>query len=101
MRIIARTIVILLAAGLVVAATLALGGSSTSGAGQRQPAGLARERAAPPDGAFEGRGRGERGGGLFAAGELLKSLVIIAVIVAIVAPLSRWLANRRRRQLRA
>jgi hypothetical protein len=100
MRIIARTIVILLAAGLVVAATLALGGSSTSGTA-RQPAGIARERAAPPDGAFEGRGRGEGGGGLFAAAELLKSLVIIAVIVAVVAPLSRWLGNRRRRQLRA
>ena len=100
MRIIVRTIVILLAAGLVVAATLALGGSSAD-AGRSQPSGIARERAAPPDGAFaEGRGRGERGGGLFAAGELLKSLAIIAVIVAVVAPLSRWLGNRRR-QLRA
>jgi len=52
-----------------------------------------------PGGAGGGTGGFEHGGGrspsLFGAGELLKDLVIIALIVAIVAPLAQLLSRFR------
>src|SRR5919202_377805 len=113
MKIIARTLAILSAALLVCGATFALGGSSftqaafPSGLGrdvmngqpepQFGPGGFDNQGSGAPGG-FDGAGRrgndGGRGPGGFAVLEVLQNLAIVAVIVAIVAPLLR-LARRR------
>src|SRR3954452_17762377 len=110
MKIIARILFILAAAGAIVGISLALGGTQGSrisgprrGAPAQAQAGGAN---AQPEGAGGEQQRGgpggfERGGGrspsLFGAGEMLKDLVIIALIVAMVAPLARALGRLRPR----
>jgi hypothetical protein len=110
MRLIARTLVILMAALLVCGATYALAGSEyaqtvfPSRAGRVEAAEGRRSDFAPGTagsaGGFEGRPEGpggERGGpGGFGAIEVLKNLAIVAVIVLIAAPILR-LAQRRTR----
>jgi len=106
MKIIARIILILAAAGV------AMGWAGTAGAradGPRREAPAqvqAGDTNALPGNASgeqrrgDGPGGFEHGGGrspsLFGAGEMLKDLVIIALLVAVVAPLARLL-NRRLR----
>ena len=111
MRLIARTLIILIAALLVCGATYALAGSAyaqtafpaRAGRGEnaegRPPAftpgtanGTGSTAAARPN-----RPGGERGaGGGFSAFEVLKNLAIVALIVAIGAPIAH-LARRRAR----
>lgn len=105
MKIFIRTLIILLAAGIVVGATYAIAGNQTGNfGGERNFANGTAPRF--PEG---GRLRPERGGGdhegssILAVGELGKSLGIVAIIVVIIAPLSRWLqvwqARRKERLL--
>lgn len=97
MKIISRTLVILAAALVVVGITFAVARSGylTSAARQGPPSGFSQGQA----GASQGTGvRAERGaGGLFALFEVGKNLGIIAVIVAIVAPISYVLSRRKQR----
>ena len=106
MKLIGRTLIILLAALAVVGATMALAGNSTAGTfgegsprqGFEQNGNNAQGGFQPPAGGnFEGRrgGRGGEGGGLFRAGELLKSLGVIGGIVLIVAPIAGLLRRRK------
>jgi len=108
MKILARILLILVAAGAVVGASIALVGSQTARASALRrdaPAQLqAGDASALPQNADREQRRGgpggfEHGGGrapsLFGAGEMLKDLVIIALIVAIVAPLARLLIRLR------
>ena len=107
MNLIARIILILAAAGAVVGVSMALVGTQGARGGdpRRGPpaqlqsgdanafpgnAGGEQRRGGP--GGFE---RGGRGPSLFGAGEMLKDVVIIALIVAIFAPLSRLLGRVR------
>ena len=98
MKLIARIILILAAAGAVGGVAMALVGTQgidTSdprrGAPTQAQAGDEQQRGGP--GGFE------HGGGrtpsLFGAGEMLKDLVIIALIVAIVVPVTRLLGRLR------
>jgi hypothetical protein len=121
-KIIIRTLIILAAALLVVGATMGLvsagviSGDNSFGHGrdgfERQPPPGFADRQ-PQPGSFssgqggregfggrpEGFGGREGGrGGIFAVGELLKNLVMIAVIVAVVSLLSRALGTRRPRR---
>ncbi len=102
MKFIGRTLIILLAALAVVGATMALAGNNTAGSfgeagphqGFEQNGTNAQGGFQPPArGGFE-RGRGE-GGGLLRAGELLKSMIVIGVIVLIVAPIASLLRRRK------
>ena len=102
MKIIGRTLVILAAALVVVGITFAVARSGylTSAARQGPPSGFSQGQAGASQGtgARGGPGRGERGsGGLFALFEVGKNLGIIAVIVAIVAPMSYVLSRRKQR----
>ncbi|MFN8569218.1 MAG: hypothetical protein U0Z44_17240 [Kouleothrix sp.] len=104
MKLIGRTLVILTAAMLVVGATWALVGAGFGGgapgdarerrAFEQRPAGQPGAGRARPGG-FEREGG--RGPSLFGAGEIVKDLVIIAVIVAIVSLIKRALPRRRAR----
>ena len=109
MKLIARILLILAAAGAVVGVTMALVG--TQGArtdaprrgalAQVQPGDTNALPGSAGDEQQRGGGRGgfEHSGGrapsLFGAGEMLKDLVIIALIVAISAPLTRLLIRLR------
>ena len=108
MKILARILLILAAAGAVAGISIALVGSQTARAGALRrdaPAQLqAGDASALPQNADREQRRGgpggfEHGGGrapsLFGVGEMLKDLVIIALIVAIVAPLARLLIRLR------
>ncbi len=108
MKIILRTLIILFAALLVVGATLAFTSSGilpTSGGRdgfERQPpAGFVEGQSRPgaPSGA-EGsrRERGHEGGGMFSAFELLKNLVVMAVIIAFVSLFTQAGGHRRLRR---
>src|SRR4051812_46562841 len=102
MKLIARIILILAAAGAVVGVAMALVGTQGADAGNLQrgaptqagdanalPGNVGGEQQRGGPGGFEhGDGRAPN---LFGAGEMLKDLVIIALIVAIVAPLTRLL----------
>ena len=98
MKIIARILMILAAAGAVTGVTMALVGAQAevAGAPQRGPAAQMQpsdNNAFPGNSSGEQR-RGPRGsehGGLFGAGEVLKNLVVVALIVAVAAPLTRLL----------
>jgi hypothetical protein len=106
-KIIIRTLIILAAALVVVGATMTYASSGTaSGPGRdsfegRPPSGFAegtRPSGFPPGGGGgprEGHGDHEGGRGGFAAGELLKNLAIIAVIIAVVSLLNRIIGTRR------
>jgi hypothetical protein len=110
-KILGRTLAILAAAMVVVGALIAFWPTSAAGElGGRfpergafvpgQPAGPAFGGAAGPNAGTspaEFRGGRERGRspGLFAAGELLRSLLVISVVVAIVAPIAHLLRKRR------
>jgi hypothetical protein len=108
MRIIARTLIILIAALLVCGATYALAGSMYAPTAFPARAGRGENAAGRPSastpGAADGTGNsvgrpqvpgGERGGsGGFGAIEVLKNLAIVAVIVAIGTPIL-GLARRR------
>ena len=108
MKIIGRTLAILAAALLVCGAAYALAQSSGTASGFPERGGFARQQAGGPSAGQDGfggteRGRfpggpdGERGRGmsLFGAVEVARNLAIIAVIVAIGAPIAA-LARRRR-----
>lgn len=108
MRLIARILLILAAAGAVVGVSMALvgaqgarAGAPRRGAPTQMQTGDASASPGTTDGEQRRGGPGgfERGGGrapsLFGAGEMLKDLVIIALIVAIMAPLSRLLGRMR------
>ena len=109
MKIVARILLILAAAGAVTGISIALVGSQGARAStpRREPpaqvqagganalpgnAGGERRRGDGPGGFEHGGGRSPS---LFGAGEMLKDVVIIALIVAIVAPLARLLSRRR------
>ena len=113
MKIIARIMLILAAAGAVAGISMVLVGSQGTRAGDprreapaqaqageanAQPAGFGGEqRRGGPVGFEHGGGRAPS---LFGAGEMLKDLVIIALIVAIVAPLARLLGRLQSRSNR-
>ena len=88
LRALGRTGLILIAALIVVAITVAVvpKGSSASGRLPRnaaaQQAGQAPQDGGPPPGGFEG-GRDQGGFSLFGLFEVLQSLVIISVIAAV------------------
>lgn len=103
MKQIGRTIIILVAAALVCGAAYALAGNRASGF-DRQPPGFEQQaggaNGAPAGaprrpGGFEGRG-GDRGGsflgGIF---EVLRSLLIVAVVAALALPVVRLFTRRR------
>jgi hypothetical protein len=99
MKTIARALVILAAALAVAGLTYAV--VQLSGAQQQAAYGVDGPAAQRPAGAGEAGGRpaglpgeGRQGGGLFAAAEVLKSFVIVAVITAVVAPVARLLRRR-------
>ena len=111
MKLVGRTVAIVLAALLVCGATYALGTAGLLGSGrgefrERQRAGQTNAtgtqletQAQPPQGqfpeGFEGRGRGGReGGGLFGLFEVGKSLAIVALIVAVVASAQSMIRRR-------
>jgi hypothetical protein len=109
MKLIARILLILAAAGAVVGVTMALVGTQGVSAGDPRREAPAQVQAGDAN-ALPGGAGGEqqRGGGpggfehsgghspsLFGAGEMLKDLVIIALIVAIIAPLARLLGRLR------
>lgn len=110
MKLLVRTLIILAAAGLISGITFAVAGSSYAQAlfpagprrgefaGARPPEAASGATAdgtssATPRAGEVGREGGGRPGG-FAAVELLKNLAIVAVIVALAAPIQR-LARRR------
>src|SRR5689334_20099226 len=107
MKLIARILLILAAAGAIAGASIALvGASRASGGGPRRgaPAQIRPGvgQAFPGQGGQQRRGEpggfdrsGERGPSLFGVGEVLKNLVIIGLIVAVVAPLARLLGRLR------
>ena len=108
MKIIARILLILAAAGAVAGITIALVGSQAARAGAPRRGAPTQVQAdganALPQNAGGEQRRGGPGGfehggwrspSLFGAGEMLKDLVIIALIVAIVAPLARLLGRMR------
>src|SRR5689334_9343127 len=105
MKIIARILFILAAAGAVVGISIALVGTQGARAGglrregstqvqageaNTQPSSFGGEQRRGGPGGFE---RGGRSPSLFGVGEMLKDLVVIALIVAIVAPLARVLGR--------
>lgn len=102
MKQIGRTIIILVAAALVCGAAYALAGNRASGF-DRQPPGFEQQAggangpatgASRRPGGFEGRG--ERGGnflgGVF---EVLRSLLIVAVVATLALPVVRLFTRRR------
>ena len=104
MKQIGRTIIILVAAALVCGAAYALAGNRSVGGFERRPPGFEQQAggangtaAGAPrrPGGFEGRG-GERGGsflgGVF---EMLRSLLIVAVVAALALPVLRLFTRRR------
>ncbi len=103
MKQIGRTIIILVAAALVCGAAYALAGNRSVGGFERRPPGFEQAGGANGTaagaprrpGGFEGRG-GERGGsflgGVF---EMLRSLLIVAVVAALALPVLRLFARRR------
>ena len=108
MKIVARILLILAAAGAVTGISIALVRSQGARAGMPRREAPAQAQAgganALPGSASAERRRGDGPGGfehggrspsLFGAGEMLKDVVIIALIVAIVAPLARLLSRRR------
>src|SRR4051812_16562325 len=108
MKLIARILLILAAAGAVAGVAMALVGSQGPPIGQPRrgapPQVQAGDASAPPllPGGEQRRNGGpsdfERGGrapSLFGAGEMLKDLVIIALIIAVIAPLTRLLGRLR------
>jgi hypothetical protein len=115
MRLIARTLIILIAALLVCGATYALAGSRYAQTAFPARAGRGENAAGRPsaftpgatDGTGNGVGRpqvpgGERGGpGGFGAIEVLKNLAIVAVIVAIGTPILRLTRRRAHPAARA
>ena len=104
MKQIGRTIIILLAAALVCGAAYALAGNRSPGGFDRRPPGFEQQAggangtaAGAPrrPGGFERRGGGRGGsflGGIF---EVLRSLLIVAVVAALALPLVRLLSRRR------
>src|SRR5215212_10992326 len=103
MKMVARILVILAAAGAVVGISIALVGSQAARADAPQRGAPAQtqpgEANALPGSAGGEQHRSDRPGGrapsLFGAGEMLKDLVIIALIVALVVPLIRLLGRLR------
>ncbi|NTW97660.1 MAG: hypothetical protein HGB28_03835 [Oscillochloris sp.] len=117
MKILTRTLILLVAAMVVVGITMALqsaGLLAVAGGGERRPSGDFAEGSRPPGfmpggegmrpegfgGHREGFGDregGHEGGrsGIFAAGELVRNLVITAVIIALVSLLSRAVRTLR------
>jgi hypothetical protein len=109
MKIVARILLILAVAGAVVGISMALVGSKGARASAPRREAPAQVQAGDTN-AQTGNADGEqrRGGGpggfergsgrspnLFGAGELLKDLIIIALIVAIIAPIARLLGRLR------
>jgi hypothetical protein len=105
MKIVARILLILAVAGAVVGISMALmetKGARASAAPAQVQSGDTNAQTGNPDGEQRrggGPGGFERGSGrspnLFGAGELLKDLIIIALIVAIIAPIARLLGRLR------
>ncbi|KPV49893.1 hypothetical protein SE17_30060 [Kouleothrix aurantiaca] len=104
MKQIGRTIIILVAAALVCGAAYALAGNRSAGGFEGRPPGFEQQAggangttAGAPrrPGGFERRG-GERGGsflgGIF---EVLRSLLIVAVVAALALPVMRMFTRRR------
>ncbi len=103
MKQIGRTIIILVAAALVCGAAYALAGNRSAGGFEGRPPGFEQQAggtngalAGAPrrPGGFEARG-GERGsflGGIF---EVLRSLLIVAVVAALALPVVRMFTRRR------
>jgi hypothetical protein len=92
MKMLWRTLLVVIASGLVVGATWLLTPSGNPGAEgrRRPPEGQARPRG-------PGGPRGERGGGginLFGAGEVLGHLALTGVVTAIVIGVDKALAKR-------
>ena len=116
MNLLKRTLIILVAALVVVGGTVAV-----ARVGWLNNIGFGEDRESRPDGprfggdgdsgirpqfdegAFPGgdfRGRGERGGSLFGIGELIKNLVIVSGIFAVVVAVSlagSWIWKKARR----
>ena len=110
MKIIGRTLAILAAALLVCGAAYALAQSGGTASDFREGGGFARSQPGQQEGrssfgqdGFRGSDRGrfpgefgrERGMSLFGIGEVVKNLAIIAVIIAIGAPIAGLLRKRR------
>lgn len=99
MHMFGRILAILAAALVVVGITFAVARSGylTNTTRQGPPSGFTQGQAGSPQ-ARGPRGGGDSGaGGLFALFEVGKNLGIIAVIVAVVAPISHVLSKRKQR----
>ncbi len=102
MKIIARILLILVAAGAIIGVAIGLAGTAGAAGPRREASAQVQSGGANAVSGGEQRRDGGPGGehgdgrapSLFGAGELLKDLVIIALIVAVTAPLARLL-NRR------